>query len=480
MIRVSLHIAGVVNLILAVMMLFPLGVSAFYGDGDATAFALSFAITAALGAILFFGFRKQGIEISHREGFLVVALSWISAGLLSSLPFILSGEFPSIVDCIFEATSGITTTGASILIDIEELPHGILFWRSFTHWLGGMGIVVLSLAILPLLGIGGMQLYKAEASTISGDKFTPRIKEMARILFTVYIILTFIMLVMLSLSGLSLYDSFIHTLGGISTAGFSNMNSSVGALNNVYAEIIIMFFMVLGATNFALHYGFFKDGLKVYTKNEEFRFYIFVMLFSTIALTLSLSGSVYDSFSEALRYASFQAISIGTTTGYTTADYNMWPAFAQILLLSLMFIGGSAGSTTGSIKCVRILLLLKLAYKEIHRLIHPHAVMPIKLGGKVVPDTVIRSVFGYTLIFLFLFFISTMALSIAGLGPMDAISSSAATLGNIGPALGLTGPASNYSMLSDGGKWILITNMFLGRLEVYTLLILLVPAFWKG
>jgi trk system potassium uptake protein TrkH len=479
-ISIALHIAGVVNIILSVAMLSAIPVAVFYNDGGVMPLTASFLITLATGLILFFTTRGAGAEVSHREGFLVVGVSWISAGLLSSLPFIFSGLFPSIVDCIFEATSGITTTGASIITDIEALPHALIFWRSLIHWLGGMGIVVLSLAILPLLGIGGMQIYKAEASTISGDKFVPRIKDMARILMTVYLIFSFVMVVLLMLAGMGPFDAFIHTVGGVATAGFSSKNNSIAFFNSFTIEWIIMIFMVLGATNFALHHGFFRNGIKVYTRNEEFRFYIFVMLSATVLITINLAGTHYSSVGEALRFASFQAVSITTTTGFTSADYGQWPFFSQFILLSLMFIGGSVGSTTGSLKCVRFLLLIKLAYKEISQLIHPHAIVPVKLNGRVVPPEIMKSVVGFTFLFFMVFALSSLALLGIGLDPITAISSSAATIGNVGPALGLTGPSASYAMIPDAGKWILILNMFLGRLEIYTLIILLIPAFWRG
>jgi trk system potassium uptake protein TrkH len=385
-----------------------------------------------------------------------------------------------VVDAVFETVSGFTTTGASILTSVDALPHGILFWRSMTHWLGGLGIVVVSLMVLPFLGIGGMQLYKAESSTITGDKFTPRIKEMARILLIIYLVLSFSMTVLLVAAGLNVFDAVIHTLGGVSTGGFSDQNMSVGQFGNVYVEGIIIIFMVLGATNFARHYAFYQKGIRGYAESDEFRFYILVLVASSIAVTLNLNGTVYDSITESFRYGLFQVASIMTTTGYSTADFANWPPFSQLVLLMLMFIGGSAGSTTGAIKCIRVLLLVKLCYKEIYQLIHPHAVIPVKLGGNVVPPEIIRSVTGFTILFLGVFLVSTMALSWIGLDTWTAVSSAAATLGNVGPSLGATGPASNYSMVADAGKWVLICNMLLGRLEIYTLFILLVPAFWRG
>jgi trk system potassium uptake protein TrkH len=269
-------------------------------------------------------------------------------------------------------------------------------------------------------------------------------------------------------------------VGGIATGGFSDKNMSIAHFQNVYVEGIIIILMVLGATNFALHYGFYQKGIRAYTTSEEFRFYILVMVVATIVVTLSLNGTVYATAAESLRYAAFQVVSVTTTTGYSTADFGSWPSFSQILLLVLMFFGGSVGSTTGSIKCVRLLLLIKLGYKEIYRLIHPHAVITVKLGGKVVPPEIMRGVAGFTFLFISVFVVSAAVLSGLGLDPLTAISSAAATLGNVGPALGELGPASNYSMVPDAGKWVLVFNMLLGRLEIYTLLILLVPAFWKG
>ncbi len=441
---------------------------------------MSFAVTGSAGLALVLLFRTRPLEISHREGFMVVTLTWLSSAFFGSLPFVLSGHFSSFVDALFESTSGFTTTGASVLTDVTVLPHGVLFWRSLTHWLGGMGIVVLSLAILPLLGIGGMQLYKAEASSVvAGEKFAPRVREMARILLAVYLIISFTEVLFLTLGGMNLYDSFIHTFGTVATGGFSNRVESVAYYNSPYIEAVITIFMILGATNFALHYRLFQDGPSAYLKNEEFRFYIFVMTISTVAVTINISG-LYNSLVESFRYASFQVISIMTTTGFSTADFSLWPPFSQILLLVLMFFGGSAGSTSGTIKCIRLLLLFKIGYREVYRLVHPHAVTPIKLGGKVVPQDVITGVTGFTLAYISVFVVSSVILASLGIDPLVSISASATTIGNIGPGLGFVGPAGNYSAIPELGKWVLILDMLLGRLEVYTFLILLLPAFWRG
>lgn len=481
-IKNALQISGLINIFLALTMTIPLAASIAFKDSQASTFIYSSIITALTGIIFFFSAQSKGgakKEIGNREGFVIVAFSWITVALFSSVPFILSGSFDSITDAVFEATSGITTTGASILNNIESMPKSIILWRSFIHWLGGLGIVLLGLAILPLLGIGGMQLYKAEASVVSSEKFAPRVREMARILLTVYLGFTALMMTLLYINGLGLYDSFIHTVGSVATAGFSSKTESIGYFNSVRIEVIVMVFMVLGATNFSLHYNFFQKGIKAYTQNEEFRFYVSVMVIATLIITLSLNGVYYDGFFQSLRYGTFQVVSIVTTTGFSSTDFGAWPEFSQTILLILMFFGGSAGSTTGAIKCVRMLLLIKYSYKEMYRLIHPHAVTNIKLNGKTVPPEVLKSVTGFALLFFIIFVVSTALLSSMGLDFKTAISSSIATLGNIGPALGAAGPGASYSFAPDGAKWLMTFNMLLGRLELYTLIILLVPAFWR-
>ena len=477
--RPVLQIAGIINAMIALAMLAPLGVSLYYAEGDAWLFVYSIVISGVSGALMFFIFGGKGFEISHREGFVIVAFSWLAASASSSLPFILSGYFPTFTDAVFEAVSGITTTGASILDNVEDLPHGLLFWRSFMHWIGGVGIVLFSLAILPLLGVGGMQLYKAEASVVSADKFTSRVREMARVILAVYLVFSVTLVIILSFLGMNLFDSFIHMFGTVGTAGFSSKGSSIAHFDSIYIESVIVLFMILGATNFALHYRFFREGFKVYTKNPEFRFYILLMVVASILVAVNLRSFGYGSTFESVRHSVFQVVSVVTTTGFSTADFAAWPAFGQVLLLILMFTGGCAGSTTGAIKGIRLLLLLKLGYKEIYRLIHPHAVIPIKLSGRLVPPDVMRSVVGFTVLYFMVFVVSSLALSWMGIDLTTAVSSAAATISNVGPALGLSGPMASYSVMPEPAKWLLITNMLLGRLEIYTLLILFVPAFWR-
>ncbi len=479
-IRPVVKIVGAINIVVAAAMLVPLGVALLYGDGDALFFLYSIAIALVVGGAMFLSVRGGKYEIGHREGFLVVAFSWITASLSCAIPFIISGYFPSFVDAVFEAVSGITTTGASVLNDIEGLPHGLLFWRSMIHWLGGIGIVVLSLAILPLLGVGGMQLYKAEFSVISSDKFAPRIKEMVRIILAVYLVLSVSLTVILLLLGMGPFDALTHMFSTVATAGYSTRAASIGAYNSVYIEAVIIFFMFISATSFALHYRFVKEGFKVFTESPEFKFYFFVTLGAVVLVAISLALNGHGSIFKSFRDSAFQVVSVITTTGFSTVDFGIWPAFGQTVLLALMFMGGCVGSTTGSMKAIRILLMIKMGYKEIYRLIHPHAVIPLKLGGRVVPREVLRGVMGFTILFLLAFVLSSALLAWQGADLVTAISSAASTITNFGPALGQAGPMSNFAFFPDLSKWILILNMLLGRLEIYALIIIFVPAFWRG
>ncbi len=479
-IRPVLYIIGVINIFVALFMLAPLAVSVIFKDGDTNAILWSLLITAACGLGLYLIFRSGPTELNHRQGFLVVAIAWLDIGFFGALPFFFSGVFDTFVDAYFESVSGFTTTGASVLTSIAGQPHGILFWRSMTHWLGGMGIVVLSLAILPLLGVGGMQLYKAEGSIASVDKFVPRVTEMAKILWLVYMVMSFVMVVFLLMGGMGLYDAFIHAFGTLSTGGFSNQDMSVGHYNSVIIETIIVVFMFLGATNFTLHYQFYHKGLGAYVRNREFRLYFFLVISAIILVTLNLRLAFYDSISQSFRYAVFQVVSIHTTTGFSSVDFARWPALSQLILFMTMFLNGSAGSTSGGIKCMRILILAKSVRREIYRLIHPRAVIHIKLGGTVVSPEVVNGVVGFTFLYMLIFAVAALILAALGVDFVSAITASATTIGGIGPGLSALGPDSNYSAIPFLGKWILILNMLMGRLEIYTLIILFTPTFWRG
>lgn len=474
-----LRILGALIFFLGLTMIFPLLFSLYYRDGDSWALILSAAITTGMGAFLFLIFQGATQDISHREGFVIVTLGWASAAFFGSLPYMLAGVLPNFVEAYFEATSGFTTTGATVLGAIEDAPRGILFWRSLTHWLGGMGIIVLSIAILPFLGVGGMQLFKAEVPGPVADKLKPRIAETAKILWKVYILISGTEALLLMAGGMNLFEALCHTFGTMATGGFSTRNISIGSYDRAYFDGLITVFMILAGTNFALHYQALRGNLRTFYRNSEVRFYWATLGGAMLLVTLILRVQIYDTLAAAFRYASFQVTSIMTTTGYTTADFEKWPSFVQYTLVLLMFIGGSSGSTGGGLKCVRILLLLKQGRRELSRLIHPHGVIPVRLGGKVVSEEVIQSIWGFFFLFMLVFVLASVTMSLLGLDIVTAFVSVAATINNIGPGLGAVGPMDNYISIPLIGKWILIFCMLVGRLELYTVIILLVPEFWK-
>jgi len=478
--RTILNILGVLLIFEGLSLLLPLPFSLYYGDGDARAIICSAIICLVTGGLVFLLTRsRSGKDLGIREGFVIVGSGWTILAAFGALPFVLSGAIPSYTDAFFETISGFTTTGASILTNTEALPHGVLFWRSLTHWLGGMGIIVLSLAILPILGVGGMQLYKAEVPGPSPDKLSPRIRDTAKILWGVYFFLSALLTGLLLLGGMTLFDALCHTFGAMATGGFSTKNASIGHYNSQYIDIIITLFMFVAGTNFTLHYAFLRGNFKSYWKDREFLFYF---KFS-ILMILLITGIVYiynfHDLTKSLRVAAFQVISIITTTGYGTNDYEQWHGAGQLLMLLLMFVGGCAGSTGGSIKIIRIMIVMKQGVLELRKLLHPNAYMPMRLGGRVIQPDVVSDVLGFFIIYMITFVAGSVILSAFGLDLLTASSSVAATLGNIGPGLGNIGPTDNFSFIPSGGKWFLSFFMLIGRLELYTILILFVPEFWK-
>ncbi len=476
---VVLHLLGVVYTFVGLSMLFPLFLSLYYGE-DPYPFLTSLAIATVTGLLLFSSFYRREREIGHKDGFLIVTLAWIGVAFFGSLPYIFSGAIDSFIDAYFESISGFTTTGATVLPEIEGLPRGILLWRSLTHWLGGMGIILLSIAILPLLEVGGMQLYKAEAAHITSDRLAPRIIATIRILWLVYVGITVVEFVFLLFAGMNPFDAIVHAFGTVATGGFSNRDMSIESYNSLSIELIILFFMVLSATSFALHYNFLKQGFRAYIRSSEIRFYYSIMFagVSVVFVDLWLNGGL--SPAEALREASFNAVSISSTTGFSSADFAEWPSLSQSVLVLLMIMGGSVGSTAGAIKMLRITILMKVIYRELMHLIHPHAVINIKVNGRPVSQDVLDSVVGFTFLYLTVFVVSSLGMAFLGFDIVTAVSSVAATLGGVGPGLGMVGPLSNYGPLPDAGKIILIIDMLLGRLEIFPVLILLTPEFWRG
>ena len=396
-----------------------------------------------------------------------------------ALPFSFSGTFPSFTDSYFESLSGFTTTGASVLTEIEGVDKAVLLWRSTTQWLGGMGIIVLSIAILPFLGVGGMQLYKAEVPSPVVDKLKPRIAETASLLWKLYVAITAFQVCLLLLGGMTLFDAVNHAFCTLPTGGFSTKNTSVAYYNSTYIDMVIVFCMLLAGINFSLHYRLINNRKNTYWGDTECRFFLITTAVCVLFVTLDIYGSVYSDIGSALRFASFQVSSIITTTGFATADYEQWPALSQIILFVCMFIGASAGSTGGGIKCMRLWLLLKHAYIELIRIIHPHAVIQMKLGGKPVSQEVMKSIWGFFVLYIGLFVLASLIMASLGLDLVTAFSSTAATIGNIGPGLGMVGPADNYAFINPVGKWVLCMCMLLGRLEVYTVMVMLLPEFWR-
>jgi trk system potassium uptake protein TrkH len=420
--------------------------------------------------------------VGHREGFAIAALGWVGACLLGALPFYLGPELQlqSFTDCVFESTSGFTTTGASILTNIEALPHGTLFWRSLTHWLGGMGIIALSVALLPLLGVGGMQLFRAEVPGPVAERLTPRISQTAKLLWGVYVLLTALETVALMIAGMSLFDAVCHAMATLATGGFSTRDASVGAYANPVIDWIIIVFMVLAGTNFTLHYLALTGKVKAYWEDDEFRFYVAVMLLATAVVVVPLLAvGFYPEMHDTLRQGLFQTASIMTTTGFGTADYLLWPPVAGTVLLVLMAVGGCAGSTGGGIKVMRLLLLTKVAKLELQKLVHPRAVTTLWFNGRAVSTNLAHNVLGFFLLYALVFVSAVLILTLGGRDLVTAIGATAATLGNIGPGLGDVGPASNYAFLLGWEKWLLSFLMITGRLEIYTVLVLLLPEAWR-
>lgn len=478
--RVITRFVAILILFLGISMGAPLLVSIIYWDSSTWALLLSMLITSFVGLILFVSTKNQRENhLSHRDGVAIVTLGWLMAGLFGTLPYLFSGSIPGFTNACFESISGFTTTGASILSDIESLPKGILLWRSQTQWFGGMGIIVLSIAILPFLGVGGMQLYKAEIPSPVVDKLKPRISETAKTLWKVYILITVLEVVLLFAGGMSLFDAVCHSFCTMPTGGFSTKNASIAHFNTLYFQTVFIVFMLLAGINFSLHYKLIKGDLKIFGRDSECRVFLILVGFFTLIVTLDVYGSVYSSLGNAFRHATFQVSSIITTTGFVTADFDKWPALSRLILLICMFIGAMAGSTGGGMKTMRIILLIKHSYQQIFHIIHPHAVTTVKLGGRPVPQDILNGIWGFFILYLGLFIVATLIMAALGLDMVSALSSVAASIGNIGPGLGIVGPVKNYLSIPVFGKWILIFCMVLGRLEIYTVIVFLVPEYWR-
>jgi trk system potassium uptake protein TrkH len=466
----------------SLMMLPPVLVSLWYRDGTSGTFIACALILLVVGTAIHYPVRNDHRDLRIRHGFLIVVCAWLVLVLVGALPFvILTDPHLSYVDAVFESMSGLTTTGATIITDIEALPRAVLYYRQQLQWLGGMGIVVLAVAILPILRVGGMQLYRAETpGPMKDTKLTPRIKETAKALWLIYFGITVVCVFAYWLAGMHLFDAVGHAFSTVAIGGFSTHNESLAFWNNPTIEAVAALFMMIAGMNFALHFTAWRHAsTQPYFQDPELKVYALLLAGFAILVSfaLYLSGT-YDTLWESLRYGSFQVISALTTTGFTTAPFYQWSGFLPVVLIFIAFIGGCAGSTAGGMKVIRIMLLFKQAIREIRRLIHPHAVVPVKVGGQRTSDTVISAVWGFFFLFIASFAVMTILLIATGLDSETAYSSVGACITNLGPALGGAGP--NYAGLNDTAKVILSIAMLLGRLEVYTLLVILTPAFWRN
>ena len=509
------NLTGILLLMNAVFMLFTVLVSLYHEEDIYKGLLLASLVTSCFGAFFYYFTNKAKKSVSKREGYLVVGIGWILMTLFGTLPYLFAQPFLPINDsntitftnAFFEVMSGYTTTGATILNDIESLPKGLLFWRSLTHWIGGMGIIVLTIAILPLLGIGGMQLFVAEAPGISADKLHPRITDTAKRLWLIYFVLTIVQTCLLFFAGMTFFDAINHALSTISTGGFSTKNASISFWNDQpIIQYIIMFFMFFAGTNFVLIYFLFKGKLKKIFRNEEFIAYASIIFFCAIITTAVVylkanptnstithfhnwiddQGSLHYGLENSFRHSLFQVISVISTTGFVTADFSQWTPFITLLFFVLLFIGGSAGSTSGGIKIVRHLILTKNSWFELKRLLHPNAIIPVRYNGKAISPSIVYNILAFLMSYVLIFIFGSIVIAFLESSDIpthndviSALSITASSLGNVGPALGRFSPVDNYASLSIPGKWVISFLMLLGRLELFTILILLSPFFWR-
>jgi trk system potassium uptake protein TrkH len=447
-------------------------------EGDALAFGITIVLTAVIGFIL--SRTQSNKSISIKDGLAITTLSWIFMSLFGALPLHLTKSTPTYVNAVFEIISGFTTTGATVIADVEALTHGILFWRSFTHWIGGMGILVFSLAILPAIGVGGYQLFKAESPGPIVGKIVPRLKDTAKGLYGIYIGITILNIIFLKIGGMSWFDSFVYTFGTVGTGGFSTKNISVAAYPSSYIHIVLAIFMTLSAVNFSNYHLLLKGKVKEVFLDGELRLYITVLFIGVVLIAIDLLCTTYQNVGLAFRDSFFQASSIMTTSGYSTVDFNLWSPFSKMILVALMFVGGSAGSTAGGFKVIRLLILFKMIKREMMKTFHPRAVVPIKIGGKVVTDDTITSIFSYTSFYIIIVIFSFILISLEGVDFESSISSVMTTFNNVGPGLGVVGPLRNFGEYSQWSIGYFSFLMLLGRLEIFTMLALFSPRIWKN
>jgi len=459
----------------AVLLVLPLAVAVIYHE-PIMPFVIPILVLVAVGTLIS-ARRPKRTSMYAKEGFVVVSLAWIVMSAFGALPFVLSGDIPHFVDAFFETVSGFTTTGASILTAVEPLRYSSLFWRSFTHWVGGMGVLVFVMAILPMNDGHGMHLMRAEVPGPSVGKLVSRMSDTAKILYGIYFIMTIILIVLLMLGGMPLFDSCIHAFGTAGTGGFSSRNLSVGAYNNAYFDVVIGIFMLLFGVNFNLYYFLLIKRFRDVFHSEELRAYMLIVTAAVAAITVNIVH-MYESVGTSLRHAFFQVATIITTTGYATTDFNLWPSFSKVILVVLMFVGACAGSTGGGMKVARLVILAKASYHDMRKMLHPNAVSTVRFEGKTLSDKEVRSVHLYLTMYVCVFTVSLLLLSLEGFDLVTTFTALTACINNIGPGLEVVGPMGNYAAFSHFGKLLLSFNMLVGRLEVFPMLLLFAPSVW--
>ncbi len=480
--QVILNILGILLALFSTSLLPPLALSLIYSDNTTTAFLVAYLVTLATGLACYLPTRRQGRDLRLRDGFLIVVLFWTVLASFGALPLFLSNNpAMGLTDAFFESMSGLTTTGATVLVGIDDLPISIRYYRQQLQWLGGMGIVVLAVAVMPMLGIGGMQLYRAETpGPIKNSKLTPRITETAKALWYIYLGLTVACAIGYWLAGMTVFDAIGHSFSTVAIGGFSTHDASIGFFHSPLISAIASLFMIAAGMNFALHFLALRQrNFLVYLQDTEVRVFLgFLLLVTVLTCGVLWSTNTFSDATTTLWHGIFQVISIGTTTGFTTSGFHWWPSLLPVLLIMMSGIGGCAGSTAGGVKVIRMILLYKQGRREINQLIHPSAFFPIKLGGKPVPDNVINAIWGFFALYIFSYLVLSLAMTATGADPLTAFSAVTACLNNLGPGLGAV--AKNYAAIDPAGKWILSGAMLMGRLELFTLLVLLTPAFWRS
>ena len=474
--RMIARILGMVLLILAALLVLPLIAGLCYGE-NVLNFAVTIAAAAALGGI-FMLFKPKNRDIYAREGFTAVGLSWILMSLIGALPFVISGDIPSYVDALFETVSGFTTTGSTLLTDIEAMSRGCMFWRMFTHWIGGMGVLVFIMAVLPMSGEHSMHIMRAEIPGPVVGKLVPRARKTAAILYLIYMSMTAVEMILLLCGGMSFYDALLHAFATAGTGGFSTRGAGIAAFDSLYIEVVISVFMLLFAVNFNLYFLLLMGRVRDVLKNQELRCFGVFVAFSMLTVAWNISGQ-YGGFAEALRYSSFTVASLVSSTGFGTADFTQWPQYSQWLLVIIMFVGACAGSTGGGLKLSRVMLLLKAAFSDLRHMIWPRRVNRVQMEGQRVEQAAIRAVFSYFTLYMLMLLLGTLLISFDGFDTATNFTAALTCLSNMGPGLGLIGPSGNFSIFSDFSKLLMSFLMLAGRLEIYPILVLLFPSVWK-